>query len=130
MFLESAQVGSSIFIPIYFIPLFFQFTKGDRALDAAVRLLPFIFFLVFFSLANGGVMGKEGHYMPWYIIANVLIILGSALMYTVNENTSTANIYGYSIILATGAGCIMQASFIVAQAIVPRIEMSAGKCPT
>ena len=74
-------------------------------------------------------MGKEGHYMPWYIIANVLIIVGSALMYTVNENTSTARIYGYSIILATGAGCIMQASFIVAQAIVPRSEMSAGKCP-
>lgn len=127
MFLESAQVGSSIFIPIYFIPLFFQFTKGDRALDAAVRLLPFIFFLVFFSLVKGGVMGKEGHCMPWNIIANVLIILGSALMYTINENTSTANIDGYSIILATGAGGIMQASFIVAQAIVPRSEMLAGK---
>ena len=103
-----------MFIAIYFIPLFFHYTKGDRALDAAVRLLPSIFFLAFFSLVNGGFMGKEGHYMPWYIIATVSIILGSALTYTVNENTSTANNYGSSILLATGAGCIMQASFIVA----------------
>ena len=90
MFLESALVESSIFIPIYLIPLFFQFTKGDCALDAASRLLPFIFFLVFFSVFNGGVMGKEGHYMPCCIIVNVLISVRSAPMYTVNENTSTA----------------------------------------
>ena len=113
MFLESAQAGNFIIIPIYFIPLFFDFTKGDRALDAAVRLLPFISHLIFFSLVNGGVMGKEGHYMPWYIITNVLIIVGSALMYTVKENTSLAKVYGYSIILAIGASCTIQTSFIV-----------------
>ena len=41
------------------------------------------------------------------VIAIVLIIVGSALIYMVKENTSTAKIYGYSIILVTGAGCIM-----------------------
>lgn len=126
LFVQSAAGGAPIFIPVYFIPLFFQFTRGDGALDAAVRLLPFVFFLVFFSLANGAIMGKEGHYAPWYIGASVLIIIGSALMYTVDEYTSTAKIYGYSIILATGAGCIIQIGFIVAQAVVPRSEMSSA----
>jgi Na+/melibiose symporter-like transporter len=126
LFVESAAGGAPIFIPVYFIPLFFQFTKGDGALDAAVRLLPFVFFLVFFSLANGAIMGKEGHYAPWYLGASVFIIIGSALMYTVDENTSTAQIYGYSIVLATGAGCIVQIGFIVAQAVVPRSEMASG----
>lgn len=50
---------------------------------------------------------KEGHYTPWYIAASVLIVIGSALMYTVNETTSTAKIYGCSILLATGAGCLV-----------------------
>ncbi|KAL8916099.1 MAG: hypothetical protein Q9172_006453 [Xanthocarpia lactea] len=126
LFVSSAAAGGPIFIPVYFIPLFFVFTKGDSPLEAAVRLLPFVFLLVFFSLVNGAVMGKEGHYQPWYLGANALIIVGSALMYTVNENTSTARIYGYSIILATGAGCVIQTGFIVAQAIVPRSEMSSG----
>ena len=56
-----------------------------------------------------------------------MIIIGSALMYTVDENTSTAKVYGYSIILATGAGSIIQLGFVVAQAVVPRSEMSSGK---
>lgn len=70
---------------------------------------------------------KEGHYTPWYIAASVLIVIGSALMYTVNETTSTAKIYGCSILLATGAGCLVRLGFIVAQAVVPRSEMSSGK---
>ena len=36
----------------YYIPLYFQFTRGDSALQAAVRLLPFIAMAVFFSLVN------------------------------------------------------------------------------
>lgn len=127
LFIEAAAGGGPIFIPVYFIPLFFQFTKGDSPIKAAVRLLPFVFFLVFFSLVNGAVMGKEGHYQPWFLAANALIIIGSALMHTVNEDTSAAKIYGYSIILATGAGCIIQIGFIVAQAVVPRSEMSSGE---
>lgn len=126
-FIASFMIGGPIFIPVYFIPLFFQFTKGDGALDAAVRLLPFLFMLVFFSLVNGAAMGKDGHYTPWYYFASVLIIIGSALMYTVDENTSTSHIYGYSVILGIGAGCVIQTAFIVAQASVPRQEMSSGK---
>ena len=127
LFIQTAAGASPIFIPVYFIPLFFQFTKGDGPLDAAVRLLPFVVFLVFFSLANGAIMGKEGHYQPWFLAANSLIVIGSALMYTVDESTTNAKLYGYSIILATGSGCIIQIGFIVAQAIVPRSEMSSGK---
>ncbi|KAL9585335.1 MAG: hypothetical protein Q9212_001594 [Teloschistes hypoglaucus] len=58
-FIEAAAAGGPIFIPVYFIPLFFQFTKGDSPIKAAVRLLPFVCVLVFFSLANGAIMGKE-----------------------------------------------------------------------
>lgn len=35
-----AAAGSAVMI--YFIPLFFVFTRGDSAINAAVRLLPFI----------------------------------------------------------------------------------------
>lgn len=97
LFVSSAAAGGAIFIPVYFIPLFFVFTKGDSPLEAAVRLLPFVFLLVFFSLVNGAAMGKEGHYQPWYLGANALIVVGSALMYTVNENTSTVR-PGYMVI--------------------------------
>ena len=42
-------------------------------------------------------------------------------MYTVSQATPVANIYGYSIILGSGIGLWMQASFSVAQAVVAPI---------
>lgn len=39
-------------------------------------------------------------------------------MYTVDQNTSTARVYGYSVLIGFGDGLFAQASFSVAQAIV------------
>lgn len=52
--------------------------------------------------------------------------LGSALMYTVNEHTPTARIYGYSIIAAIGAGSYLQASYPVVQAKVSPNQIPAA----
>jgi hypothetical protein len=125
MFFLSCAGAPPVIVPVYFISLFYQFAKGDTALDAAVKLLPFIFMTVLFSMLNGGIMGKEGHYAPWFMIASPLIIAGSALMYTVDEHSSSAMVSGYSALLGIGAGCLIQICFIVGQAIVPRAEMSS-----
>jgi hypothetical protein len=42
LFTKTAAAGTSSFIQIYFVPLLFQFVTGDGALEAGVRLLPFI----------------------------------------------------------------------------------------
>ncbi|KAI1018731.1 hypothetical protein LB503_005555 [Fusarium chuoi] len=42
---------------------------------------------------------------------------------TVNEHTSNAKIYGYTIILGTGVGCFCQAGFAVAQMKVKPTEI-------
>lgn len=127
MFFLSCAGAPPVIVPVYFISLFYQFAKGETALDAAVKLLPFIFMTVLFSMLNGGIMGKEGHYAPWFMIASPLIIAGSALMYTVDEHSNSAMVSGYSALLGIGAGCLIQICFIVGQAIVPRGEMSSCK---
>lgn len=40
LFVLTATFNSAAFIPIYHIPTYFQFTRGDGPLDAGVRLLP------------------------------------------------------------------------------------------
>ena len=42
LFIETAAAISGIVIPIYLIPLFFQFVRSETALQAAVHTLPFI----------------------------------------------------------------------------------------
>lgn len=118
LFAESACSSTATLLPIYFIPLFFQFVRNDSALDAGVRLLPFVVFLVVVCVANGAIMTITGYYFPWYVAGGVFTLIGGALMYTVDNESSTARVYGYSILLAVGAGAFVQASFSVAQAKV------------
>jgi hypothetical protein len=118
LFACTAAGGTSIFIPIYMIPIFFQFTRSDSALDAGVRLLPLIFLMVFAVISNGIILSIYGYYMPWYLVGGILVAIGGGLMYTIDIHTSTSTVYGYTIIVGFGTGLFAQASFSVAQAIV------------
>jgi hypothetical protein len=97
---------------------FFQFTRNDTALEAGVRLLPFIILMIFAVIGNGAILSTYGYYMPWYTLGGLLCLTGGALMYTVDTETSVARVYSYSITIGLGVGLFAQASFSVAQAIV------------
>ena len=65
LFAMTAAGGTAVFSPIYMIPIFFQFTRNDSALEAGVRLLPFIFLMIFAVISNGTILSAYGYYMPW-----------------------------------------------------------------
>ena len=126
LFAQVAICIACIFIPVYFIPLFFQFVRNDSALEAGVRLLPFVFVAVLGAMINGAVMERYGLYMPWFAVGGVLITIGGALLYTIDLGSSAAKVYGYSVITAIGTGFFVQAPFSVAQAkVAPHLVPSA-----
>ena len=87
MFSAAACGSTATFLPIYFIPLFFQFTRSASALSAGVHLLPFVAVLVVFCVANGGIMSATGYYMPWFLFGAILTVIGDALLYTTSGAT-------------------------------------------
>ncbi|KAJ5374198.1 efflux pump antibiotic resistance protein [Penicillium concentricum] len=107
----------------YYIPLYFQFAQGDSALQAAVRLLPYIMMVAAFALINGALMTKLGYYMPWYTFGGALILIGSALMYTVDISTKIGNVYGYTVLMGIGVGSYVHACYPVAQNLVGPTEI-------
>jgi hypothetical protein len=126
LFAMTSAGGTAIFIPIYMIPIFFQFVHNDSALEAGVRLLPFIMLMIFAVISNGAVMSATGYYMPWYTAGGTFVIIGGALLYTVDIDTSTAAIYGYTILAGFGDGLFAQASFSVAQAVVSPEDVASA----
>ncbi|KAK2596506.1 hypothetical protein N8I77_013393 [Diaporthe amygdali] len=116
--------SGSMMMTVYYVPLFFQFTRGDNALDAGVRLLPPIAMIIFFSVLNGTFMPKYGYYTPWYIFGNAALLAGSALMFTIDSSTSESRIYGYTILLGVGIGSTLTAGIAVAQALVPKSDVN------
>lgn len=118
LFAATAAGGACAFVPIYMIPMYFQFTKTEGALASGVRLLPFIIIMVVFVFLNGQLMARLGHYIPWFFVGGLLTVAGAALMYTVDQDTSQSRIYGYTVLIGCGVGMYLQAPFSVTQAVV------------
>jgi hypothetical protein len=122
MTLVTGAGGCGIFVPVFFLPLLFQFTRGDGATEASLRLLPFIGIIIGAVILQGVLLSRSSGflamYMPWYTVGGCLTAAGGLLMYLVKAGTSDAWIYGSSALLGAGVGMIAQAGFGVAQACV------------
>jgi hypothetical protein len=124
--IATAAAGTALFIPIFYVPLLFQFVRGDSGLQAAVRLLPFIMLYIATVMGQGIIMPRVGYYMPFFVVSGVLSLIGASLMYTATAGTSAAAIYGYSILIAVGAGLTSQSSYSIAPAKVRPEQVSAA----
>ncbi|KAM5354625.1 hypothetical protein ACJ41O_001272 [Fusarium nematophilum] len=116
--------GGIILAITYHVPLFFQFVRGDGALDAGVRLLPLIVSMVVTSLMSGLLLPKTPLISPWYIGGSGMVLIGTALMYTANEITPNANVYGYTLLIGAGAGCYVVIGFTIVQSLVPAHDIA------
>lgn len=80
LFPISCCVSCVCYVPVYYIPLYFQFTRGDSPVQTAVRLLPYIIFLCATMLSSGFLMGRWGYHKPSYVIGASLALVGAVLM--------------------------------------------------
>jgi len=119
LYLGTATSITAFFVPAYYIPLFFQFTKADDSMVAAVRLLPFVIINIVFNITAGALLPRFRYYKLWYLVSGICIIIGSTLMYTVTSTTSTNAIYVYEVLIGAGSGCTLQIGYAVAAAYVP-----------
>lgn len=104
----------------------FQYVRDESPLMAGVHLLPFIVFMVGTVMVCGALVSSRGHWMPWFFYGGALVLVGGALMYTVDEHTSAAKIYGYSILIGSGTGAYIQMPFNAAQESVSPAQIPAA----
>jgi hypothetical protein len=120
LYIATGASASANAVTLYYVPIFFQFTRGDSALKAAVRLLPFIVIFVVSVMIAGGTLPIVGRYQIYYILGGALSLAGGACMFTIDASTSVARIYGYEILIAAGTGLVFQNAYSVAAAKVAR----------
>ncbi|KAG2419140.1 hypothetical protein HFD88_002244 [Aspergillus terreus] len=127
LFVACTAVGAVSYTSVYYIPLYFQFTRGDTAMEAAARQLPFIAFLITAIPASGLYMSRIGYYKPCYVGGAIVALLAAVLMATiVHVDTPPRILYGLEILLGSGAGAYTMASFAVIQAVVAPSEAANG----
>ena len=107
MWILIVQTGCSIsilFITIYYIPLYFQFVRGESAIRSAVDLLPFLVTSVSAMLISGHLITSFGYYKLWFMAGSSLALIMSVCLYTTEIDTSHGKIYGYLILGGVGTG--------------------------
>jgi MFS family permease len=72
--------------------------------------------LVFAVILSGVATKKSGRYWPSLLVGPVFAAVGSGLMYTINEATPLAHVYGFQIITGFGVGLFFQNTSMALQA--------------
>ena len=117
------QAGCSIamvFVIIFYVPLYFQFVRGESAIRSAVDLLPFLFAAVLTMLISGRLITAFGYYKLWFLVGSILALIMAVCLYTtIKLDTSHGVIYAYLILGGVGTGLGAMNYAPVMSAIVP-----------
>ncbi|KAL9057312.1 MAG: hypothetical protein Q9162_002386 [Coniocarpon cinnabarinum] len=126
MWLLVMEIGcpiSMLFLPIYYIPLYFQFVRGETAVHSAVDLLPFLVTSVAAMLVSGRLI-IFGYYKLWFVFGSLLALIMSICLYTIRMDTSHAEIYGWTALGGIGVGLYAMNAGPVMSAIVAQAHVA------
>ncbi len=120
---------SNSFCASYYLPIYFQAIKNESPTMSGVSLLPNIISQITFAVLSGA-LGKQpqsatrggwiltmtehhlvrvsGYYLPWSVLAGILLSVGSGLISTCSPWTRTGAWVGFQVILGAGRGLGMQ----------------------
>ncbi|QSZ33512.1 hypothetical protein DSL72_005080 [Monilinia vaccinii-corymbosi] len=125
-FLATIFLGSSQYIFVYFLPIWFQAINGASAVDSGIRLLPLMMAMVLASISGGIIVQKTGHYTPTAIVGSSIMSIGAGLLITLQVDTENGKWIGYQILYGFGMGLCSQGPNIAAQTVLPTEDVSIG----
>jgi EmrB/QacA subfamily drug resistance transporter len=119
-------LGGSFFVMVYWVPIWFQAIQSVSALESGIRSIPMVLSVVLASVISGGGTTAIGYNNPFYILATILMSVGSGLLTTFQTDTSKAMWIGYQIIYGLGVGFGIQQAVITVQVVLPLKDVPVG----
>lgn len=127
LYIVTAAGTTSVFVIVYYLPIYFQFVNSDGALMAAVRLLPFVVIAVAVNLVSGSLLHFIKLYKVIFLIASVFLLVGGGpLVAYLKPSTTTGTLYGLSILAAVGSGLSMVTGYTVSTLTTKPEDTGAG----
>jgi MFS family permease len=118
LWVASGCAGATYAIILYYMPLFYAFSKGLGALQQTVRLLPFIVPFIVTVVIIAACLPRVKHYGLIYL-AGGAVTLGSAiaLATTLAPNVSESKVMGLTALVGVGLGLHFQHSNAISNRI-------------
>jgi EmrB/QacA subfamily drug resistance transporter len=112
-----AVFGFSILI--IFLPLWFQIVQGASTTASGYLLFPFLFGLIFSSVAAGQIVSRTGRYKILLAVGLVLMGLGVGLFWFLRGDTPLPMMWSWMLIAGLGVGPTMAIFTLIVQNDVP-----------
>ncbi|KAI5479366.1 Major facilitator transporter-like protein [Pseudohyphozyma bogoriensis] len=116
----------SLFLFIYYIPIYFQAGKNESATSSGLSILPFMISFVICAVLAAQIVGRQGRYWPWLVVGPIPFAIGSGLMFTISEESSKAKNYGYQVLIGVGIGVTAQNAQFAMQAEFKKEKNASG----
>lgn len=113
-----------LFIPLYYLPIYFQTARGASAEQSGIDLVATVLSAGLFSLFAGGIITVSGYNIPILALGSILATVAAGLMYTLQRDSDSIAWIGYQILLGVGIGLVFQVPATVAQSIVEPADIS------
>ncbi|RBR21616.1 uncharacterized protein FIESC28_04884 [Fusarium coffeatum] len=122
----SLFVGGGMMVVVYYLPLWFQATKGVSPVDSGVYTIPLVLSLVVASIISAAFTQRIGYYVPSMIICPCIMSIGQGLLTTFKPDTGSSQWIAYQFLVGFGLGLGMQSGGLAIQATLPKEEVPTG----
>jgi EmrB/QacA subfamily drug resistance transporter len=122
--LYSFLVGMTMFTLIFYIPIYFQISKGSSAMQSGLEMLPLLISTIVFSIVSGILITRTGMYRIFVVLGAAFVAVGCGLMSTWNLKSNRGHEIGYMTIAGAGLGFTLQAAVIAAQAAIRHRDLA------
>ncbi|KAI1065810.1 hypothetical protein LB507_001012 [Fusarium sp. FIESC RH6] len=122
----SLFVGGGMMVVVYYLPLWFQATKGVSPVDSGVYTIPLVLSLVVASIMSAAFTQRIGYYVPSMIICPCIMSIGQGLLTTFQPDTGSSQWIAYQFLVGFGLGLGMQSGGLAIQATLPKEEVPTG----
>lgn len=118
-------------VALYYLPLYYAFTRGDDSLQTAVHMLPYICVYIAGAIGSGIVLPIVRRYAAIYLVGGILIVSGAGAMMSVKADTSLSQTMGIGALLGFGIGLTLQlGATVFALALPPAMRMDSSIAQT
>lgn len=118
--------GATMMTTLYYLPIWFQGIKGVSAVQSGIRLLPTVIAQVIASFISAGGIQVVGQYMPFMLVGNVIMCVGTGLLTLLKVDTTKAEWIGYQIPYGFGLGVTLQIPLVASQTVLPLEDVPTG----
>jgi EmrB/QacA subfamily drug resistance transporter len=118
--------GIGMFGVLALLPLYLQIVKGSSPTEAGLQTLPLVLGIMSMSVFSGQLISRTGRYKVWPVIGLSLMIVGAALLSSVDVDTPYWRTALIMIVFGWGLGSNMQPLTLAVQNAMPPRDMGVA----